>query len=127
MRIAGLIVVCIWVVVMPFLSRHDLERLPALYTHFNEHQSEHPALTFSDFLLEHYAVTDHHRHHDESPGHDDLPFDHHHCKYHPSGIDLFVPITSEFKATYTVEVQHFHYLAFHGDDTNRPLLDPPRA
>jgi hypothetical protein len=64
----------VWV--QAYMFGPELTKLPLLFMHYNEHLAEDSTLEFNSFLALHYSDTGH----DETdhPGHEDLPFHHHH-------------------------------------------------
>ncbi len=68
----------------------ELLKMPVMIQHYFEHEStEHPDLSFSDFIAEHYS-DDHHE--DEATGHCDekMPFKHcNDCCTHSTSISSF--------------------------------------
>lgn len=71
-----------WLPVLPvlwvqvFLISPDLVKLPALFSHYRHHAASHPDLDVWTFLADHYGERAEFAR--EHPGHDALPFHHHH-------------------------------------------------
>ena len=54
---------------------HQLLRIPILFAHFKDHQSEQRDITILDYLSQHYLLDN-----DADNRHDELPFKHKHCE-----------------------------------------------
>lgn len=73
----------------------ELMKLPFLFQHYFEHEKhDHPDLSFSEYLQEHYLNESHE---DEEKGHcdEDLPFNHCHdcCSHITTVISFLIPET----------------------------------
>ena len=69
--------------ILPGMEVVELMKLPALFTHFQQHQLEDSSISLFDFISLHYSDPDHH---DKDPvTHHSLPFSNHHshnCQLH---------------------------------------------
>lgn len=60
---------------MPAIGRGEIQKIPALITHFLEHRNQNPDMSFLAFLQLHYEDVNHHNQdHDK---HQQLPLNHH--------------------------------------------------
>lgn len=105
---------------------HQLLRLPILFEHYSEHKAQNGALTFSDFLLMHYASSNHKDadHQRDSQ----LPFKSHECPATINMHTLFVEqhaINIEIPAVQEVEITNF-YVAIIPDSHLSDIWQPPK-
>ena len=81
-RLPGYLRAVRWLLALPvlwvqvFLISPDLVKLPALFSHYRHHAASHPDLDVWTFLADHYGERAEFER--EHPGHDALPFHHHH-------------------------------------------------
>lgn len=115
-----------WLLLFVFLSgtteAHELLKLPMLFSHYAEHSSEQPALSFSDFLLDHYFGNSEHSH-----SHDQLPFQgNHHNHVVEAPIDR--PLIQHF--SFIIPVAHAQYTtpvpAFIPEGCASSVWQPPK-
>jgi hypothetical protein len=116
-----------WLLLFVFLSgtteAYELLKLPMLFSHYAEHSNEQPALSFSDFLLDHYFGNSEHSH-----SHDQLPFQgNHHNHVVEAPIDQ--PLIQHF--SFIFHVVHAHYnvtlQTFIPEGCHSSIWQPPKA
>ncbi len=127
-RLLARTVLLIWLQL--YMLGPEMMKLPMLVGHYHEHVAQDGALSFADFIAQHYAIGGHEE--ADHEGHENLPFHHHHngattdhcaCKVwtsDPSPAVSFPALLGERPLGAVVDEGE---LAGH----RRALLQPPRT
>ncbi|MES2557739.1 MAG: hypothetical protein V4604_16395 [Bacteroidota bacterium] len=110
---------------------HFAENLSGMIAHYEDHNAEHKAVGFLDFLTDHFNNQDRHEH--QHPGHNDFPFHHDHSSTCCAPMLTFIPASN---LTYEIRFPHFevpesakisNYQQFSPSEFASAIWQPPQV
>ncbi len=112
-------------ILLPGMDVRELEKLPDLIQHYQEHKAENPSINFLSFLKLHYTNANHHEQDHER--HHELPFTNHHTGHSPFVVFTITTFETSFQKITESEVRYSLYTEPSSKNITFSIWQPPKV